>query len=81
MKREQLERANKIEAEIKRLQELDKVIIQSCNGVHKLAAVSTDCYGHFEVLSETTIPPIILAKFRQIIADEVVKLDEEFESL
>ena len=81
MKREQLEKANKIESDIKRLMELDKVLVQSNNGVNKLAAVNTDCYGQHTVISDTMIPTSIFAKFRQIIADEVLRLDAEFEAL
>ena len=82
MKREQLERANKIDAEIKRLKELDNLLVTaSTGGNHTLAAADIDCYNHFTILKSCNIPPIMLAKFRQIIADEVVKLDKEFESL
>jgi meiotically up-regulated gene 157 (Mug157) protein len=81
MKRENFERASVINEEIKRLQAIDKVLINACSNRNHLGAVSVDCYGHFEVLSDTDVPPLILAKFRQIIADEALKLDKEFEEL
>ena len=81
MKREQLERANKIDAEIKQLQALDKVLLQATTCDYKFGACRKDCYGSLEIYGEATIPPIVLAKFRQVIADEAQRLDEEFESL
>ena len=81
MKRENFKRAMVIDEEIKRLQAIDKVLINAASHQNRLGAVSVDCYGHFEVLSDTDVPPLILAKFRQIIADEALKLDKEFEEL
>ena len=81
MKRENFERASAINEEIKRLQAIDKVLINAASHQNRLGAVYVDCYGHFEVLSDTDVPPLILAKFRQIIADEALKLDKEFEEL
>jgi hypothetical protein len=81
MKREQLERANKIDSQIKELKALDALLVQANTGRNQLAAADVDCYDHFTIMKHCSIPPIILAKFRQVIADEVVKLDEEFEAL
>lgn len=81
MKREQLEKANRIDNQIKELKELDAVLVQANTGRNQLAAADVDCYDHLTVWKHCNIPSIILAKFRQVIADEVVRLDEEFESL
>ena len=81
MKRENFERATIINEEIKRLQSIDRLLINAASDRNHLGAVAVDCYGHFEVLSDTDVPPLILAKFRQIIADEALKLDKEFEEL
>ena len=81
MKREQLEKANKINSEIEKLRELDAVLLQATSGRHQLASIDIDCYNDKAVLKNCDIPPIILAKFRQVIADEVLRLDAEFEAL
>jgi hypothetical protein len=81
MKREQLEKANKIDAQINELQALDKVLVQATMKNIFFAASSKDCYGGFQLIGEAVIPPIILTKFRQVIADEALRLDREFESL
>jgi hypothetical protein len=82
MKREQLARANKIAEDIERIKELDKLLMRATSGGnHLLAAVQYDCYDHFTVCDRCNIPPIILTKFRQVLADEAEKLDEEFEAL
>lgn len=81
MKREQLENANRIDNQIKELKALDALLVQANTGRNQLAAADVDCYDHFTIMKHCSIPPIILAKFRKIIADEVVRLDEEFESL
>lgn len=82
MKREQLARANKIAEDIERIKELDKLLVRATSGGnHLLAAVDYDCYNHATICEHCNIPPIILTKFRQVLADEAVKLDEEFEAL
>jgi hypothetical protein len=81
MKREQLEKANKIDSEIKKLTQLDNILTSAASGQNTLAAINRNCYGEVTVVSDVNIPPIILAKFRQVIADEAIKLDKEFESL
>ena len=50
-------------------------------GNHLLAAVDYDCYNHATIREHCNIPPIILTKFRQVLADEAVRLDKEFEAL
>ena len=82
MKREQLARANKLAEDIERIKELDKLLMRATSGGnHLLAAVDYDCYNHVTVKERCNIPPIILTKFRQVLADEAVKLDKEFEAL
>lgn len=81
MKRENFERAAIIDNSVKQLMRIDKLLTNASAGRHRLAAVDIDCYDKATMLCDELLPPMILAKFRQVLADEILKLDKEFESL
>lgn len=81
MKRENFERAVALNDRVKRLQAIDKLLINSASGRHTLAAIDTDCYGKVEVINQESLPMDILNKFRRVLAEEVLELDKEFETL
>lgn len=81
MKRENFERASAINKDIKRLEEIDRVLVKSFSNGNTLGAVHVDCYNHFEVLDSVLLTQTVLSKFRQILADEILRLDKEFEAL
>ena len=82
MTQEQFKRAKELNGAIEILRQLDNILLGATTPGRTLAVVNSDeYYGANVSVCHGDIPQVVLVKLRQLVADEAVKLNDEFTDL
>lgn len=81
MKLEDFERATTIKNQLDRIKNLDMLLCQAAKGHNLLASIEKDCYGNVTVLREECLNEEMLTAIRAVVAQKLIILRDEFESL